>query len=181
MLVLGEMSQAHSAQYIGGLSELDIVVADDLDAVAPGIAKIEEGPTNQRDTSGIERFAGRLLVIDDESDMTAIVGGLSSPLLQGDELVPQIDERHGVALAAQFECEETPVKRQRLFDVTDLQRYVVESNESRPCVISHGILLCERKGRTAYRRSDFSAVSEWHPRFADYSEAWLRKTALDTR
>ena len=88
MLVLGEVGQAHSTQHIGGLSELDIVVADDLDAVAPGIAKIEEGPTNKGDASGIERFAGRLLVIDHEPDMTSIVRGLSSPFLQGDELVP---------------------------------------------------------------------------------------------
>src|SRR5215469_333766 len=71
------MSEAHSAQHIGSLSELDIVVADDL-------------------------------------DMTAIVRGLASPLLHGDESVPQIDERHRVALAAQFACEATPVEREHL-------------------------------------------------------------------
>jgi hypothetical protein len=69
--------------------------------------------------------------------MTAIVRGLPSALLQSDELVPKIDERHGVALAAQLEFEETPVERQRLFDVPDFQCYVVEPNSTRPYVFGH--------------------------------------------
>jgi hypothetical protein len=40
MLVLGEMRQTHATQHIGSLSELDVVIADDLDAVAPGVAKV---------------------------------------------------------------------------------------------------------------------------------------------
>jgi hypothetical protein len=63
LLVLGEVRQAHPTQHVGGLGELDVVVADDLDAVTPGIAKIEEGPANKGDTCCIERLAGRLLVI----------------------------------------------------------------------------------------------------------------------
>src|SRR5258706_13316692 len=39
-LVLREVGKAHAAQHVGGLGELDVVVADDLDAVAPGIAEI---------------------------------------------------------------------------------------------------------------------------------------------
>src|SRR5262249_50569673 len=151
-LVLGEMSEAHSTQHVGRLSELDVVVAHDFDAVAPRITKIEKGPTDKGNASCFQCLAGRLLVIDDEPNMTAIVCGLASPLLQGDELVPQIDECHGIALATQFECEETPIKRQGLFDVTDLQCYVVESNEPRSCVFSHGILLCQRKGSRTCRK-----------------------------
>jgi hypothetical protein len=40
MLVFGEMRQTHTTQHIGGLGELDVVVADDLDAVTPGVAKV---------------------------------------------------------------------------------------------------------------------------------------------
>jgi len=40
MLVFGEMRQTHTTQHIGSLGELDVVVADDLDAVAPGVAKV---------------------------------------------------------------------------------------------------------------------------------------------
>jgi hypothetical protein len=43
--------------------------------------------------------------------MTAVVGSLPSALLQSDELVPQINERHSGTLAAQLESEETPVER----------------------------------------------------------------------
>jgi hypothetical protein len=43
--------------------------------------------------------------------MTAIVGRLPSPRLQSDELIPQINERHSVALAAQLESKKTPVER----------------------------------------------------------------------
>ena len=42
-LVLDQVHQAHATQHIGRLSELDIVVADDLDSIAPRIPKIEEG------------------------------------------------------------------------------------------------------------------------------------------
>jgi hypothetical protein len=40
--VLGELLEAHAAQDILRLGELDIVIADDLDAVAPRIAEIEK-------------------------------------------------------------------------------------------------------------------------------------------
>jgi hypothetical protein len=40
MLVLGKMRQTHTTQHIWSLGELDVVVADDLDAVAPGVAKV---------------------------------------------------------------------------------------------------------------------------------------------
>ena len=111
-----------------GLGELDVVVADDLDAVAPGIAKIEEGSVDQGDSGGVERLAGRLLVIDHQAEMAAVVRRLPAALLQGDELVAQIDEGHGVGLAAQVEGEETAVERQRLFDVPDLQCDMVEAD-----------------------------------------------------
>src|SRR5262245_47134322 len=41
-LVLGQVHQAHATQHIGRLGELDIVVTDDLDSVAPGVPKIKE-------------------------------------------------------------------------------------------------------------------------------------------
>ena len=36
------MRQAHAAQYVRRLGELDVVVADDLDAVAPRIEEVEK-------------------------------------------------------------------------------------------------------------------------------------------
>jgi hypothetical protein len=42
LLVLGKMRQPHAAQDVRRLSELDIVIADDLYAVAPGVEEIEK-------------------------------------------------------------------------------------------------------------------------------------------
>src|SRR5271170_4133953 len=111
MLVLGEMRQTHATQHIGSLGKLDVVVADDLDAVAPGVAKVQEGSISRGDSCGVERPASRLLVVDHEAKMAAIVGRLLTTLLQGYELVAQIDEGHGLALSAQFEGEEAAIER----------------------------------------------------------------------
>jgi len=59
--------------------------------------------------------------------VATIVGRLPAALLQRNELVAQIDERHRVALAAQFEAEEAAIERQSLVDIAYLQRNVIES------------------------------------------------------
>src|SRR5215468_6181747 len=93
VLVLREVGEAHAAQHVGGLGELDVVVADDLDAVAPGIAEIEEAPGQRLDAGLGQRLADRFLVVDHQPEMTAVVGRLRAALLQRDELVAEIDER----------------------------------------------------------------------------------------
>src|ERR1700757_4692617 len=110
------MRQAHAAQHIGCLGELNIVVTNDLHSVAPGVPKIEEWTVNYGNTGCLECLAGRLLVVHDETEVSAIVGGLPAALLQGNKLIAQVDEGHGVTLAAQFEFEETAIERQRLVD-----------------------------------------------------------------
>src|SRR5262245_980188 len=40
--VLGKIGEPHAAQHIRCLGELDVVVADDLDAVAPWVEEIEK-------------------------------------------------------------------------------------------------------------------------------------------
>src|SRR5262245_34310878 len=82
LLVLGKMRQSHSAQDVWRLGELDIVVADDLDAVAPRVEEIEK-PTGQRVHARVHQSAtDGLPVVDHESKMTAIVRGLGAPLLE---------------------------------------------------------------------------------------------------
>ena len=68
-----------------------------------------------------QRFADRILVVDHKSKMAALVSGLSTALLQCEELVTQIDEGGSGALAPQFEIEQSTVEGQSLFDITDLQ------------------------------------------------------------
>ena len=40
ILVFGKAREAHAAQHIASLGELNIIIADDFDTIAPGIAKI---------------------------------------------------------------------------------------------------------------------------------------------
>ena len=86
------MRQSHAAQDVRRLSELDVVVADDLYSVAPRVEEIEKLTGQRFDASLRQRAADRLLVIDHESKMTAVIGGLGAALLEREELITQVDE-----------------------------------------------------------------------------------------
>src|SRR5512134_2876732 len=70
-LVLRQMRQPHAAQHVRRLGELDVVIADDLDAVAPRIEKVEKRTWQRLDTGVGQRLADGVLVIDHKSKMTA--------------------------------------------------------------------------------------------------------------
>src|SRR5262245_60085379 len=130
-LVLGEMRQSHATQHVRRLGELNIVVADDFDAVAPRIPKVEKRAGQWFDPGSGQLLADRLLVIDHETEMAAVVGGLLTPLLQREELIAKIDERCCLALAAQLEFEQAAVERQSRIDVADLESDVIETDGTR--------------------------------------------------
>jgi hypothetical protein len=56
-------------------------------------------------------------------------------------LVAQIDEGRGAALVPKFEIEQSTVESQSLLDITDLERYMVETNGARFSCFIHGALL----------------------------------------
>ena len=99
---------------------MNIVVADDLDAIAPGIPEVKEMPIYRSYAGNVEGALGCLLVIDDETEVAARICALIPPLLQGDELVAQVDECHRVTLAAKLEFENPTVKGQCLLNIADL-------------------------------------------------------------
>src|SRR5262249_47027798 len=137
-LVLRQMGEPHPAQHVRRLGELDVVVTDDLYSVAPGVAEIEEWAGQRFDPGRPQRAAHRVLVVDHEAKMTAVVGGLGAALLQREELITQIDERRGLALAAQFEVEQASVECQRLLDIADLEGDMVETDGARFSWLRHG-------------------------------------------
>src|SRR5262245_9500350 len=137
-LVLRQVGEPHPAQHVRRLGELDVVVPDDLYSVAPGVAEIEEAAGQRLDPRRRQRAAHRVLVVDHESKMTAVVGGLGAALLQRQELIAQIDEGRGLALAAQLELEQAAVKGQRLLDVADLEGDMVETDGARFSWLRHG-------------------------------------------
>src|SRR6516165_1855867 len=108
------MQKAHAAEDVGCLAELNGVIAHDLDPVSPRIQKIKETTGQDRDAGGVQSRAQRLLVVHHQPEVTPVVGGLPAPLLQGDELIPKIDKRGILALAAQFEVEQAAVERERV-------------------------------------------------------------------
>jgi hypothetical protein len=65
---------------------------------------------------------------------------VGTALLQCEELVAQIDECRSAALAPKFEIEQSTVESQSLFDITDFERYVVETNGARFSCFNHGAL-----------------------------------------
>ena len=102
------MLQAHAAQDIGGLGELDVVVADDLDAVAPGIAEIQERPRKRIHACIEQLSADGFLIVDNKAEVTSVVGALAAAFLERDELIAEIDESRALALASQREMKSRP-------------------------------------------------------------------------
>ena len=68
-----------------------------------------------------------LLVVDDEAEVTVVVRCLPPALGERDELVADVDECHAPGSAAKRELEDAAVELERLLDVPDLQRDVVDS------------------------------------------------------
>jgi hypothetical protein len=72
-----------------------------------------------------QRLADCILIVDHKPKMTSLVSGLSSALLQCEELVAQIDEGRSATLAAKLEFKQLTIERQCVFDITNFERYVV--------------------------------------------------------
>src|SRR6267154_5921011 len=78
-------------------------------------------------------------VVDDKPDMAA----LDSALLvirhprHVDELVAHVDERAALAAAAQVEIEDLAIPVERLVDVADLDRHMVDADQPRLLPIAH--------------------------------------------
>ena len=105
-----EMRKAHAAQYVRCLRELDVVVADDLDAIAPRVVEIEERPGQHLDAGLCQCAANGLLVVDHQAEVAAIVGRLALSLLKREELVAQVDEGHVLVLSAELEIEDACIE-----------------------------------------------------------------------
>ena len=72
--------------------------------------------------------------------MAVIVGWLGTALLQREELVAQIDEGRSLALAAKLEVEQANIEGQSLFDVTDLESDMIETDGARFLCFGHKVL-----------------------------------------
>jgi hypothetical protein len=112
--------------------------------VAPGVEEVEPAAGLEFDAGVCERLAGRLLVIDDEAEVAGSVRRLCSAFRERDELVADVDEGHARRAAAQLEVEDPAVELERVVDALDLERNVVDADESR-----HGTSLASEGGSVA--------------------------------
>jgi hypothetical protein len=110
---------------------LNVGVSDDLDSIAPRVQEIEKRAGQRLDACVGQCRADGLLVIDDQSKMTAIVGGLCTAPLEHHELVTEVDERCRIGLASKFEFDNATVEGQRSVNVTDLQGDMIETHGTR--------------------------------------------------
>ena len=127
---LGDLD-AHPGEHGGGLRELDLTVVDHLDPVAPGVGEVESAAGQDPGARSLQRHPRRLLVVDDEAEVPGIVRRLRAPLRERQELVAHVEERHPGDPPAELELEDRAVEAQRLVEVADLERHVVDPEQSR--------------------------------------------------
>ena len=90
-----------------------------------------EAPTRHHLHHGrLERAPHLRLVVDDEPEVATVVARLLAALGERDELVAQVEEGHARRPAAQLEGEQPPVEGQRLLEVADLERDVVDAHQA---------------------------------------------------
>ena len=94
------MCQAHAAENMRRLGELDVIVADDLDAVASRVEKVQKAPWQDIDACSGQGRSNSLFVIDHQPEVPTIVAGLLTAFLKSKKLIAQIDEGSVLALAA---------------------------------------------------------------------------------
>src|SRR5438045_6045934 len=102
LIVLLKVRKVHAAEHVVGLGELNVRVADDLDEVSPGIAKIEKRTGRNPDPGGEDRGACGFLVLDDQAEVAAARGGGIFHLLERQELVAEVDEGHSGLAASEL-------------------------------------------------------------------------------
>src|SRR6056297_1946587 len=128
-----EVAELHAGQDAIGFRELDVLVSDDLNAIAPRVPEIKETVRHDIYTHLFDAPLDKRLVRDYQAEMTVRVPRLLVDFRQSEELIAHIDKRHGLALATQFEVEERAVKGERLFNVTNFERDVIDTHH-RCCV-----------------------------------------------
>src|SRR6516225_1988648 len=128
VLVLVEI-EAHRAQDMRRLGELDIGILDHLDAVSPRIEKVEKGSRHQLAAGRFDPVAHTRPVVDDEPEMAAPVLVRFADLHHVDELVAELDKGVARPFCPELEVEDLAVEIERLIDVADLDRDVVDADE----------------------------------------------------
>jgi hypothetical protein len=138
--VLRKMRKPHPSQHVRRLGELYIVVRNDLKAIAPRIAEVEERSGQDINARFGQRPANGVLVIDHKPEMATVVWRLFAAFLKREELVTQINERHILVFPAKLELEYPRVERQCFLDIAHFERNVIETHGARFLAFRHRTL-----------------------------------------
>ena len=134
------MRQPYAAQHVRRLGELDTVVANDLDAIAPRVSEVEERSRQHLNACLGHCPAGRVLVVHNKTKVAPTVRRLAASLLKREELVTKVDEGHVLAFTAKLEFKNSFVERQSYLDVAHFKGNVVETPRARSSGFGHEIL-----------------------------------------
>src|SRR5271156_6656549 len=135
--IFGKVSQSHAAQNVRRLGELNIVVANDLDAVAPRVPEVEERSRQRLNACLGQCSTDGILVVNHKAKVAPVVWRLTASLLKREELVAKVDEGHMLAFAAKLEVKYPSVERQRFLDVAHFKRDVIETHDARSFGFRH--------------------------------------------
>jgi hypothetical protein len=80
--VFGKVRQPHAAQHVRRFGELDAVVANDLDAIAPRVSEVEERSRQHLNACLGECPANRVLVVHNKTEVAPTVRRLAASLLK---------------------------------------------------------------------------------------------------
>jgi len=129
-LGLLEPVEPHPLEDPRRLRELDVAVVHDLKVIPPRVAEVVVADHLR---AGLSRGGEcRLTLVHHEPDVAVLVGRLRAAAGNGEELIAHVDERDRVAVASpQREVEDPAVEVEGLVDVADLDRHVIDSDESR--------------------------------------------------
>src|SRR5436190_6401472 len=123
----------HTAQDRGRLGELDLVVLDDLEPIAPGIEEVEPAAGEDLHAGLLQRRADGGLVVDHQPEVPVLVRRLGTVGRERDELVAEVDEGHPrFDPAPELEREDATVELEGRVYVAHLERDVVEADGASP-------------------------------------------------
>lgn len=138
---LVETIETHAAENVVGLGELDALIADNLDPIAPWVIEIEKPAGHDFDTHLIEHPSHGFLVVDHQPEMPVLITRSVFDLRQGDELIAKIDERHRVAFATKGELQNLAVEFEGLVDIANLEGNMVDAHGSGLFYLTHFVHL----------------------------------------
>src|SRR5208337_3984470 len=84
-------------------------------------------------------------IVHNEPEMPLVVCWLRASFHERDELVAHVDEGDAFPSPAQLEFEDPPVEGERLVDVSDLERYVVDAYELWLLSLGHWDTSCQKR------------------------------------